>query len=234
MADIAVTAGRVRIQESIEARLIPMIAGAEIGQGQAVYRMADGRAGVAQANATGTAKVVGIATKAAKAGVAFEALYHGRLQGFELGTATPGTTVYLSARRSPPPLPRASTAAACSRTPAGPGATPSATTARTPPPRTAPTAPRIAPPAVAPACRRARATPHAPPAAPTPPAPTPFLPQISPCSLRYAASAPLAGRSSPLVRRSRCATRYRVASSPWSWVFTGASPARRFAARFHT
>lgn len=97
MADITVTAGRVRIQESIEARLIPMIAGAEIGQGQVVYRMADGRAGVARANATGTAKVVGIATKAAKAGVAFEALYHGRLQGFELGAVTPGTTVYLAA-----------------------------------------------------------------------------------------------------------------------------------------
>jgi hypothetical protein len=97
MADIGVHRARVRLQESIEARLIPMMAGEEIEPGQAVYRKADGRAGLARANAVGTAKVVGIARTAAKSGAAFEALYHGRLQGYELGGVAPGTTVYLSA-----------------------------------------------------------------------------------------------------------------------------------------
>jgi predicted RecA/RadA family phage recombinase len=97
MADIGVTAGRVRLQDVIEARLIPMLAGEEIAEGQAVYRMADGRAGLARGNAVGTAKVVGIARRGARAGTAFEALYHGRLQGFELDAITAGATVYLSA-----------------------------------------------------------------------------------------------------------------------------------------
>lgn len=97
MADIAVTAARLRIIESIEARLIPMIAGEAITKGQAVYRATDGTAMLAQGDAVGTAKVVGIATKNAAAGVAFEALYHGRLAGFDLSGVDPGETVFLSA-----------------------------------------------------------------------------------------------------------------------------------------
>lgn len=95
MADIAVTAARLRILESIEARLIPMIADEAIDKGEVVYRKTNGRAGLARANAVGTSKVVGIATTSVPAGSAFEALYHGRLAGYTLGD--PGTTVFLSA-----------------------------------------------------------------------------------------------------------------------------------------
>lgn len=97
MADLTVTAAELRPLESIEARLIPMIADEAITKGQPVYRKTNGRAGKAQANAVGTAKVVGVATTSVPAGTAFEALYHGRLAGFGLSAVAPGTTVYLSA-----------------------------------------------------------------------------------------------------------------------------------------
>lgn len=96
MADLTVTPSRVRFMEGIEARLIPMIADEAIAKGQPVYRKTNGRAGVARANAVGTAKIVGVATTDAIAGKAFEALYHGRMVGYDLTAVNPGTTVYLS------------------------------------------------------------------------------------------------------------------------------------------
>lgn len=97
MANLTVTPARLRFMESIEARLIPMIADVAIAKGQPVYRTASGRAGVARANAVGTAKVVGVATTDCVAGRAFEALYHGRMVGYDLAGTDPSTTVYLSA-----------------------------------------------------------------------------------------------------------------------------------------
>lgn len=97
MADVTVTAARLRIQENQEARLIPMIAGEAITRGQVLYRNTDGTARLARANAVGTSKVVGVATKNAAAGAPVSALYHGRLAGFDLGSINPGTTLYLSA-----------------------------------------------------------------------------------------------------------------------------------------
>lgn len=97
MADLTVTAAQLRIMESIEARLIPMIADEAIDKGEVVYRKATGRAGLARGNAVGTSKVVGIATTDVAAGTAFEALYHGRLAGYGLGSVDAGSTVYLSA-----------------------------------------------------------------------------------------------------------------------------------------
>src|SRR5690606_3428466 len=99
MATLTTTPSRVRFMEGIEARMIPMIPDEEIKKGQAVYRKPNGRAGVARANDVGTAKVVGIATTDARPGPnsGFEALYHGRMVGFDLTATDPGTTVYLSA-----------------------------------------------------------------------------------------------------------------------------------------
>ena len=97
MADLSVTASRLRPLEGIEARMIPMKADAAILKGQAVYRKPNGRAGLARANAVGTAKVVGVATSDAGIGEAFEALYHGRMVGHDLSAVDPGSTVYLSA-----------------------------------------------------------------------------------------------------------------------------------------
>ena len=97
MADLTVTPSRVRFMEGIEARLIPMKAGAAISKGQPVYRDTDGTAKPARANAVGTAKVVGVATTDAGVGRPFEALYHGRMVGYDLSGVNPGSTVHLSA-----------------------------------------------------------------------------------------------------------------------------------------
>jgi hypothetical protein len=97
MADLTVTAARLRKMEAIEARLIPMIADEAINKGQVVYRKANGNAGLARGNAVGTSKVVGVATTSVLAGVAFEALHYGRLAGYDLSGVDPGETMYLSA-----------------------------------------------------------------------------------------------------------------------------------------
>lgn len=97
MANLTATPSRVRFMEGIEARMIPMIADEAILKGQPVYRKANGRAGLARANAVGTSKVVGIATTDASATRSFEALYHGRMVGWDIAAVDPGSTVYLSA-----------------------------------------------------------------------------------------------------------------------------------------
>lgn len=96
MADLTVTAAQLRPMEVIEARMVPMIADEAITQGQVVYRKSSGRAGLARGNAVGTSKVVGVATRNAAAGGAFEALYHGRMAGYNLSAVDPGSTLYLS------------------------------------------------------------------------------------------------------------------------------------------
>lgn len=96
MADLTLTASQLRIMESIEARLIPMISDATITKGMPVYRKTNGKAGIARANDTSTSKLVGIATTDATAGNAFEALHYGRLAGYDLSGVDPGETVFLS------------------------------------------------------------------------------------------------------------------------------------------
>lgn len=96
MADLTRTLNRVRPLEGIEMRAIPMIADEAVEAGQALYRKANGRAGLASSGAAGTAKVVGIATTSQSAGRGVEALYHGRMVGFDLSALDPGATVYSS------------------------------------------------------------------------------------------------------------------------------------------
>ena len=99
MADLTVTAANLRELDGVEGRRIPMIANVAIAKGQVVYRIGSGvgKAGLARANAVGTAKPVGIATSAAAAGQPFEALFWGRIVGYDLAAVAPGATVYLSA-----------------------------------------------------------------------------------------------------------------------------------------
>lgn len=96
MADLTVTLDRVRILEVIESRLVPMIADEAIVKGQPVYTKTTGRAGVARANAVGTAKVTGVASRSCAVGEAFEAQHYGGLTGYDLSGVDPGKTVYLS------------------------------------------------------------------------------------------------------------------------------------------
>jgi hypothetical protein len=92
-----VQADQVRIVESIEARTRTYIAGVAVTRGQLLYRLANGNAGLAQANAVGTAKPVGFATSDVAAGQPVDVLHHGGLAGFDLAARNPGTTIYLSA-----------------------------------------------------------------------------------------------------------------------------------------
>lgn len=97
MADLTVTAANLRELDAVEGRRIPMIAGATIAKGQVVYRGTNGRAALALGDDVDTAKPVGIATTSVVAGQAFEALFWGRLVGYDLAALDPGATVYLSA-----------------------------------------------------------------------------------------------------------------------------------------
>lgn len=98
MATVAVpSSNRIRILEAPHARTITGFADEAIGRGQPVYRKANGNFGVARANAVGTAKLVGIATRDAAVGSPVEALFFGRLAGYDFSTTNPGTTIFLSA-----------------------------------------------------------------------------------------------------------------------------------------
>lgn len=94
MADVTVTASKLRILESIEARTITAFAASAITKGQACYIKSDGTAELARANAVSTGPAVGIATHDAVAGQPVTLLHYGRLAGYTLGN--PGTVVYLS------------------------------------------------------------------------------------------------------------------------------------------
>lgn len=97
MATVSIPAGRlVRLLEAVHARTITGIADEAIGRGQPVYRKTNGNFGLARANALGTAKLVGIATKDAAIGRPVEALFYGRMVGYDFSSTNPGTTIFLS------------------------------------------------------------------------------------------------------------------------------------------
>ncbi len=90
-------ADQVRIVESVEARKRTYIAAVAVARGQLLYRLTDGRVGLAQANAVGTSKVAGFATSDAAAGHPVSAQHYGGMAGFDLAARNVGTTLYLSA-----------------------------------------------------------------------------------------------------------------------------------------
>lgn len=96
MADLTVTPARLREGEAVLGRREPRVADESISRGQLVYLKSNGRVAKARANAIGTAKTVGFATSDANAGDTVEALWQGKLFGFDLSSVNPGTTLYLS------------------------------------------------------------------------------------------------------------------------------------------
>ena len=87
MADITVTAAKVAVLYPSQAEIYDMIAAAAITAGQVVYQTSAGKAGLADANGSGTRKVVGIALNAAAAGKAVSVLKRGFVAGFTLSGA---------------------------------------------------------------------------------------------------------------------------------------------------
>lgn len=94
MADIAVTAAQVAVLFPHTAEVYSFIAAETITAGQAVYFTSAGKAGVADANASGKQQVRGIALNGAGAGQAVDVVKRGHVAGFTLGTYN--TLVYLS------------------------------------------------------------------------------------------------------------------------------------------
>jgi hypothetical protein len=95
MADITVTAAKVGAIYH-DADIVDMIAAEAITAGQAVYQNTDGKAGVADANATGKKQFRGIALKTVGAGQAVPVLKRGHVEGFSVSSLDGDAIAYLS------------------------------------------------------------------------------------------------------------------------------------------
>jgi hypothetical protein len=93
MAAIVVTAAEVAINQGTRTR--SYIAAETITAGQAVYKLAAGTVGVADANAAGKQQYRGIAINGGAAGTPIMVAYFGPVEGFTL-TGDVDTLVYLS------------------------------------------------------------------------------------------------------------------------------------------
>ena len=93
MTAIVVTAANVAINQGTRTR--SYIAGETIIAGQAVYKLAAGTVGVADANASGKQQYRGIAINGGAAGVPIMVAYFGPVEGFTLA-GNVDTLVYLS------------------------------------------------------------------------------------------------------------------------------------------
>jgi predicted transcriptional regulator len=96
MTDIALTAAKVGLVDPIKADVETLIAVEAITKGQAVYMTTAGKAGVADANASGKQQAIGIALGAAAAGQAVDICVQGKIYGFTLTSQNHGIPVYLS------------------------------------------------------------------------------------------------------------------------------------------
>ena len=95
MADIVVTAAKVGLLYPQNADIRDYIAAATITKGQAVYILAAGTAGVADANDAGKQQFRGIALNGGGAGQAISVVHDGEVAGFTV-TGNANTLLYLS------------------------------------------------------------------------------------------------------------------------------------------
>lgn len=96
MADIAVTAAQVGVVNPAECEVHDFIAAAALTAGQAVYLDANGKVGVADANAAGAQQFRGLALKTVGAGQPVSVLKKGRVYGFTISGLAYNAPVYLS------------------------------------------------------------------------------------------------------------------------------------------
>ena len=96
MSDITVTAAQVAALFPDKAEITDMIAAEAITAGQAVYQDTNGKAGVADANASGKQQFRGIALHAAGAGQAVSVLKRGHVAGFTVSGMNGDALAYLS------------------------------------------------------------------------------------------------------------------------------------------
>lgn len=97
MADVALTAAQVAVVHPEEAEVYSYIAAAAVTRGQAVYELAAGGVGPADATtADGKLAFTGIALRTAAIGEAVPVLVRGMVYGFTVGSINCGTVLYLS------------------------------------------------------------------------------------------------------------------------------------------
>jgi hypothetical protein len=96
MADVVlVTAGQLRVEESLEQMTLP--AGVAVAAGQSVRQDATtGKWALADASAAGTSDAYGMAVKTVPAGMAVTAIRRGVIEGFNLTDQDYGEQIFLS------------------------------------------------------------------------------------------------------------------------------------------
>lgn len=95
MADITVTAAKVKHISSVPFDKRSYIAAEALTAGQALYMLAAGTVGIADANAAGKQQFRGIALESVGAGDAVSVLHSGEVEGFTLA-GNANTFAYLS------------------------------------------------------------------------------------------------------------------------------------------
>jgi len=95
MTDIVVTAAKVGLLDPMKADVRSYIAAVTITKGQAVYILAAGTVGVADANDSGKEQFRGIALNGGGAGQAIDVLHAGEVAGFTV-TGNANALLYLS------------------------------------------------------------------------------------------------------------------------------------------
>lgn len=96
MADITVTAAQVAPLYPAKADIRSYIAAESITAGQALYILAAGTVGVADANTAGKQQFRGIALNSAGAGQAVDVLHAGEVAGFSVSSLNSDALLYLS------------------------------------------------------------------------------------------------------------------------------------------
>jgi hypothetical protein len=94
--ELTLTAAQVAAVYPDKAEIVDMIAGATITAGQAVYQTTAGKAGVADANGSGTLQFRGIALRGGAAGQVIPVLKRGHCAGFSVSATNCDTALYLS------------------------------------------------------------------------------------------------------------------------------------------
>ena len=96
MADITCTAAKVARVHPERDEVVDLIAAEAITAGKPVYQTTAGKAGIADANASGKQQARGIALKSVSKGSAVPVLKRGFVSGFDLSGLDADAVVYLS------------------------------------------------------------------------------------------------------------------------------------------
>lgn len=94
--ELTVTAAQVAAVFPDKCEIVDMLAAVAITAGQAVYQLAAGTVGVADANGSGTLQFRGIALRAAGAGQVVPVLKRGWCAGFSVAAVNCDSALYLS------------------------------------------------------------------------------------------------------------------------------------------